>query len=683
MPDQDFILFLLGVDQTGDQESEYLVQADPEATVVDAREADAPTWIDDISSGRISQSRRARGPHLPTILDVAEGTPEPPSTIAPGTTAPAQQAIEAPPLESGVDDREGPASNRIAVQERILSRNRIREFARSIARYRSVGVLNSAYHAPVQARAMRFDAQREEIGWRIDSPEIEAPFVVEIAGYNSVYQFPVESASVREDLVFTPLPREAVRVRRRWSRRTLAPEGCTVDLHLGDEQPVLTGRQLRDVSFRGLSFWNDPQQFLIHADTRIELIVVHAPALPPMRFRASLRFVAATPGQLDSCGLLLEPVGADDANDWHGFLCSLLYPTTRDTRGLHEAVWTLFRESGYFNLSNKQVTDFEPLHADFETNTSTIERHPELGFIVVWPVAETATVFATMTVLKVYQGSWFYCQLAKLAGDDPHGASGRQILRDIHLHCYEHIQLDPGFRWLIGYSQVKNVWTRSVLYDMPRRYIHAGLACVVRFRALHVATRSPLPAGAPDVEVGPATREEIDLFLRRLSDERPRSYLDALDFTPEHLDLAENTSAWASAGLPREREFHVARRHGRPLAITVVESAAPGLHLFRFLDLVRPYPLIDDFAEAAPAMDALLEHARLFYLRRQRSVFACFIEDDAWLTDEVRRNIQDLGLADMTVLSAHILPELLEHLLEITAPRTMPSIPAVQRKPSP
>ena len=334
---------------------------------------------------------------------------------------------------------------------------------------------------------------------------------------------------VRDGFLYTPLPSEAVRVRRRWARRKNAPDGCTVDLHLDDGRTVLRGRALRDVSFTGLSFWNDPAQQAVGTGTGLDYVLVRVPGRAPMRFLGSIRFAAPTASGRDLCGMRLDPLVGPDQDAWNAFISSLLYPTTSNSHGFHAELWSLFRESGYFHLSNKNPVEFEPLHASFEVNATALEAHPGLGFICVWPVSEgdVHDVFATMTMLKVYAGSWFVCQLAKPRGDAPDGATGRQILRDIHLHCYEHIQQDPSLAWLIGYSQVKQVWTRSVLYDLPKRYTHAGLACVVRFRALHVAVNAalpePAPRFAPGFEIGTATPEEIELLLQRLHGLRPRA----------------------------------------------------------------------------------------------------------------------------------------------------------------
>jgi hypothetical protein len=45
------------------------------------------------------------------------------------------------------------------------------------------------------------------------------------------------------------------------------------------------------------------------------------------------------------------------------------------------------------------------------------------------------------------------------------------------------------------------------------------------------------------------------------------------------------------------------------------------------------------------------------------------LEDDGALPADARAGMVDMGEADMTILAAELLPELLEHLCEVTAPR--------------
>ena len=109
----------------------------------------------------------------------------------------------------------------------------------------------------------------------------------------------------------------------------------------------------------------------------------------------------------------------------------------------------------------------------------------------------------------------------------------------------------------------------------------------------------------------------------------------------------------------------MARRGGEPVAAAVLEDAEEGAHLFHLLDLVRVYPL----AEGGEAhLGALLQAAREWYAGRGKRQFVCFLEEDV-APPEVPQGVQDLGVADMAIHSADLLPDLLEHIYEVTVPR--------------
>lgn len=701
MSTTESILFLLDREIGHGEPDDGLVQSDPEPVLADVRDSEPPPSSSvGPASSRGSQpppsvrgsqppgapqSSRSRGPYVPTVFDVVEfGAP----TVAPIGGRMLEDGEEgrssrmtippAPPNTMGmreaigaitVDDRDGPASNRIAVQERIQNRQRMRELASTLVRYRSIGIVNSQYHEPVQVRAAEFHRTANCMCWELSSPWIDPPFVIEVAGYNSVFQIPVEAASMRDGLMLTPLPREIVRLRRRWGRRAHAPEGTIAVIRIEGSEG-LEAHPVRDVSFNGLSFWCDSGDQRIRAGVTLDLIEVAPPGEPMMRFAGEVSFVAVEPNnQMDLCGVRLRPLDNEHVARWRAMVSRALYPSTRMGAGWADAVWRLYDRAGYFNLSGKDAHKFLALESRFLDNASHVARSPEMGCLVVWPLLGTREVFATISMLKIYQSAWFVYQLAKVTGDAPDGASSRQVLRDVHLMAYEHAQLDPALRYVIAYPQVKPIWSRAVHHDLPRRYTTAGLACVVRFRALEVACDVPRPPVPADLEIGPARPDEIEALLARLAQTHPRAYFEAYDLTLERLDLAENKRLWASVGLRRERVIHVARRGGRAIAAALLEDAEEGLHLFRLLDVVRPFPMVSKLTEAAPAMDALISDASRWYRERGKPSFCCFVENDDWLTPPMMATVEDMGLADMTILAAQLLPELLEHLIEVTAPR--------------
>ncbi len=100
--------------------------------------------------------------------------------------------------------------------------------------------------------------------------------------------------------------------------------------------------------------------------------------------------------------------------------------------------------------------------------------------------------------------------------------------------------------------------------------------------------------------------------------------------------------------------------------MAVAELAEEGVHLFALFHAVRLLAL-----EGAPSrLPTLLEDARDWYQGLGKEKFVLFLEDP-W-PGVADTGLVDLGAADTTVLSADLLPDQLEHIWEITAPRAPP-----------
>ena len=105
-------------------------------------------------------------------------------------------------------------------------------------------------------------------------------------------------------------------------------------------------------------------------------------------------------------------------------------------------------------------------------------------------------------------------------------------------------------------------------------------------RAAPRAPRGPHEAGG-QIEIGEPTPGEQAALLGLLCATSPRIYAEALDLVPGRLGMGPCVERWRSAGLERERALLVARQHGEPLAVAVLELGELGTNLFRLLDSVR------------------------------------------------------------------------------------------------
>lgn len=116
----------------------------------------------------------------------------------------------------------------------------------------------------------------------------------------------------------------------------------------------------------------------------------------------------------------------------------------------------------------------------------------------------------------------------------------------------------------------------------------------------------------------------------------------------------------------------------------MLETGSEGLHVYGLLDLVRLYPLVEEGEIAFPS---LLSAARGAFRGLGKARFVCFLEEGQALPESVVDAAEDLGLADMVILGAQRLPELLENLFEVTARRAQQSektaVPAADREHRP
>jgi hypothetical protein len=526
--------------------------------------------------------------------------------------------------------------------------------------------------ACVRAVALTDDAGTS--AWELVGPWADPPFICEVVGYNSVFQIPVRQAHRHDGLLVVPRPDEILRVRHRRFRRVAAPAAWTLSsptlAAAGCHRPCL-----RDICVRGLSFLIDPSADRLAPGRSLPDLEIRVNGADPVALVGDICHVSkGLPGERHVCGLRARPRTPADEVRWHDLVDQALFPTARVGEDWSPACWALFEATGYFQLSDKDPSHFLPLREAYSRTSRQLASVPGIGCRVVWPAGD-GTVQASLSILKVYQGSWFGFQMAKLRGDAPGPVPSGLVLREIHLRAYEQAQRDPDLRWVIGYCQDKPIWSRLAHHEFTARHAPSDQACVVRFRAVEIPCSGPAAARAEAVDVGPATPQDVTALLRVLQRLRPRPYLEAFDMVPDRFDLASIKSAWGRANLARERATLVARRNGEPVAAAVLEDAEEGLHLFHLLDLARVYPLVEG-GEAH--FGALLQEAQAWYARRGKRQFVCFFEEGIGPSEAVP-GAQDLGIADMAIHSAELLPDLLEHIYEVTVPRDK-SCPAGSRR---
>jgi hypothetical protein len=148
----------------------------------------------------------------------------------------------------------------------------------------------------------------------------------------------------------------------------------------------------------------------------------------------------------------------------------------------------------------------------------------------------------------------------------------------------------------------------------------------------------------------------------------------ALGLDRPERDLLPLIERWGAAGLDRRREILVARRDGEMVAFAILEAAEAGLHLFCLTDCIRMFHVGDVDGDAELA---LLGVARTWYATQGHHRFVVYA--DPLVPATWAEHARDLGLAYITILVAEHLPELLEHVTELTANQRRSPLPEPAR----
>jgi len=508
--------------------------------------------------------------------------------------------------------------------------------------------------------------------WECDGPLPSRPTEIVIEGLNSIYRLPVENPDLEDGWFTVALPDQVVRERRRHLRRTLSPAGLDVAWRHSLLPSLHVERPVRDLSLDGLSFWTRPTDDLVIPGLELDEVVVRHRGRTVAQFAAEVRQISQSgAGDRVVGGMRLQPRREQDRRAWAGFVQDQRTPDARTGQTSAEESWELFEASGYFRLSDMRPEEFAPVRSDFGRATDRFQSAPELGCQVVYP--SRRGVEASISIVKLYSGTYFPGQLARRPGDPTLGVSGRKILRDIHLRAYEHLQADPDFRWLLVFVHEDASWTQMAYRDFPRRYLGTGEAWVERFSAW-AAGSAWLAAAAPDpqedgLEVGVATPSEVARLLRRLHATRGAPYVDALDLVPSRVHLGRLRRRWSAAQLDRQRGFLVARREGQAVAAALLETGERGLHLFNMFDAARVYGLRDDVDDAPRR--ALLRAAAPWFAERGRTNFTYFLEEGG-SEHAAALGLRPLGGANQLIMSSAVVPDFLECIFEVTAPGLRP-----------
>jgi hypothetical protein len=483
-------------------------------------------------------------------------------------------------------------------------------------------------------------------GWNESVPN-QPPFDLEIDGMHAFYVAHWPTGSPADGP-----PDRLVRFRSRRERRVAAPARLYASVDLGGQKQEC---RLINLSLRGLAFDIDPGAPLPAKGQALEEIGIHWKGGTPLEVSGKIAGITQLPDGRARCGVALED--GLGSTRWRGAVSGLLYPRTTVASVPADALWELYERSGYFGLSGKTPEDFRHLRSAFAETQRRLACAPEVGAVICW--SSSSRLEGAVLHLEVWEGSWLSFQLARRHDDRPLGAADDAGLHDLYRHCYEYVHQAGQPRWIVSYIQDSARFTKRVNLELAERHAATGNACVVPFRAIELDTDGN--------GVSPLVREAnaIDraAIRAKLLSRRPAAYLAATGLDQPDLELGAVVDRWADAGFARSRRVIVAENAGASAA-AILESADEGLHLFGLLDMVRVVPLRPGAHRVFPV---LLEAARAYYRRLGKSRFVYFLEDEG--EEHVPAlGGRDLGAASYVVLSASLVPELLEHLEIVTHP---------------
>lgn len=509
------------------------------------------------------------------------------------------------------------------------------------------------------------------IQWEVrDAIVAQADCTITMQGYNALFHFKVNQCFQHGSKLTAVAPSTLRKLRQRWQRRERVLD---LKIRITSYMGVRADYAIRDISYGGLSFFDKNREVggeLLGENITVEILLPNK-VIFPIRVQV-LRHSGSTLDNSvlsDVCHLkVIHPRRmANRERQWTELVNERLHPGTKTGSSYCDQVWQLYTDCGYFGLSGKSKTDFDELKNSYASAVLLLDNAPELGCQVVWPTGGGREVNAAISMLKVYRNTWLGFQMARTRAKVDNDISGRRILREIHLRAYEHAQLDPDLKWVLGFTQVKKVWSRLVHYELPLRYVEEGEASIVRFRALQYGVGDVPVTRKPETQLDRPTAMELFELAKTIGETRSPVYCDALDLVPERMAMARIRQLYSRQSLARDRAVFVVRHLGLPMAAAVVEMGADGLHLFGLLDLVRLYPLSE---KGENFYTDLLGYCANWFAARGKENFCLYLEAGQDLPLATREAATDMGEADMIILSAKRLPELLEHLHEVTSPRT-------------
>lgn len=533
---------------------------------------------------------------------------------------------------------------------------------------RGFGRLRDDAISMVSLRATRVVSGSDlSIHWETEFPLPDPLAEIIITSHNSIYVIPVENCEWLDNALKTAFPTELVRQRVRLMRR-IDTSDITIRFHHPCYPENHIHRKVTNISQYGIAFETELDTDLLFPALELPAFVVSV-GERSILLQGVVRHVSLSKATGKSvCGVELDPQSPFHSRmGWAHILEPHLHPTTR--RGSAETLdelWQLLDQSGYFRLSGKSPEDFEPLRAAYTQVSQYYSEGPELGCQVLW--YSRFGLEATISISRMYTGTWLLYQLARLRRD-PSEVPGRQILKDVYVHAFEHSKWYPSFNWVLVYTEANVRWHHLTHQAFAELHAESEKVFNIPFRLMEDSSKATKDELASVYDIGEATVSELSMLIEHMREIFPPAVVDALDFVPSRFFLQGFNRTLASANMYRDRHVFSVRRNGDTLAMAICETSTRGMHLFRLSDGVRLFALTDN---AENAILSLMAYVRRFYIARENSVAIYYMEQSQVALGK-KAGLTDLGQGNMWLIHSSLVDDFLEHIHRFAATRdTLP-----------
>jgi hypothetical protein len=311
------------------------------------------------------------------------------------------------------------------------------------------------------------------------------------------------------------------------------------------------------------------------------------------------------------CGLALLDIDIEDHTNLLALLSNIENHNCYICNRIDlDVLWDFFFESGFiypqkysFLQINKEK--IKETYDRLYNKSSTIARH--------FTYQEGTRILGHIAMVRFYTNAWL---IQHHAGNTAASTrAGLEVLNRIGHFTYEcHRFHSIHMNYLIGYYRQDNKFPNRVFGRITRNIGDKQGSSIDSFAYCHYkrerASRLVLPDAWTLEESGAQDLKALAYFYRS---ESGGLMIDALDLTPESIDLSELNGEYAKVGFRRERFVFSLKMGGRTHALIVADIADIGLNLSELTSSVKVF-FLDTRQVSKEILNRALHHIAELYL---------------------------------------------------------------------